>query len=82
MSIEVIRLLMLASQNPSVVRVNVRVNDKVAAYLNNKKRRELSGLEEEGSMNVQILGTENVFPEFLELDCKDAEGSAVLIPPK
>ncbi|MCP4190526.1 MAG: Rne/Rng family ribonuclease [Planctomycetaceae bacterium] len=80
MSIEVIRLLMLASQNPAVSRVNVRVNDKVAAYLNNKKRRELSGFEEEGQMNVQILGTENVFPEFLELDCKDAAGSPVQIP--
>ena len=80
MSIEVIRLLMLASQNPAVSRVNVRVNDKVAAYLNNKKRRELSGFEEEGQMNVQILGTENVFPEFLELECKDAAGSPVLIP--
>lgn len=79
MSIEVIRMLMLACQNPSVERVSVRVNDKVAAYLNNKKRRELSGLEEEGSMDVQILGTENVFPEFLELECKNREGGLVVI---
>ena len=80
MSIEVIRMLMLACQNPNVERVHVRVNDKVAAYLNNKKRRELSGLEEEGSMDVQIFGTENVFPEFLELECKDREGGSVVIP--
>ena len=80
MSIEVIRMLMLACQNPKVERVHVRVNDKVAAYLNNTKRRELSGLEEEGSMDVQIFGTENVFPEFLELECKDRDGGTVAIP--
>ena len=80
MSIEVIRLLMLASQNPHVSRVNVRVNDKVAAYLNNKKRRELSAMEEEGNMSVQILGTENSFPEFLDLACTDAQGHTVVLP--
>jgi ribonuclease E len=80
MSIEVIRLLMLASQNPSVSQVSVRVNDRVAAYLNNNKRSELHGLEEEGKMNVQILGTENAFPEFLELDCRDRQGEEVVLP--
>ncbi len=74
MAIEVIRLLMLASQNPEIARVNVRVNDRVAAYLNNRKRRELSALEEEGSFLVQILGTEDGFPEFLEIQCQDAAG--------
>jgi ribonuclease E len=74
MAIEVIRLLMLASQNPEIARVNVRVNDRVAAYLNNRKRRELSALEEEGSFLVQILGTEDAFPEFLEIQCQDAAG--------
>ena len=80
MSIEVIRLLMLASQNPEVSQVSVRVNDRVAAYLNNNKRSELHGLEEEGKMNVQILGTENAFPEYLELDCKDGRGDQVVLP--
>ncbi|MCA9258525.1 MAG: ribonuclease E/G, partial [Planctomycetales bacterium] len=80
MSIEVIRLLMLASQNPHVKRVTVKVNDKVAAYLNNKKRRELSAMEEEGDMSVQILGTETSFPEYLDLTCTDALGHEVVLP--
>ncbi len=42
MAIEVIRSLMLAGQNPQVSRVTIRVNDRVAAYLNNRKRRELA----------------------------------------
>ncbi len=74
MAIEVIRLLMLAGQNPGIARVNVRVNDQVAAYLNNRKRKDLSDLEEEGDMVVQILGTEDAFPEFLEIKCQDDSG--------
>ena len=31
-------------------------------------------------MDVQIFGTENVFPEFLELECKDRDGGTVVIP--
>ena len=74
MSIEVIRMLMLASQQPNVARVTVRVNDQVASYLNNKKRKEITQLEEEGKMIVQILGSESLYPEHLELDCRDADG--------
>jgi ribonuclease E len=80
MSIEVIRLLMLASQNPHIKRVTVRINDKVAAFLNNRKRKEISAMEEEGQMTVQILGTENAYPEFLEINCTDEVGKEVVMP--
>lgn len=77
MAIEVIRTLMVASYNPSVASATVRVNDQVAAYLNNKKRRELSSLEEQGSMVVHVLASEGVLPEYLELDCRDKHGNRV-----
>jgi ribonuclease E len=80
MAIEVIRMLMLASQQPHASRVTVRVNDEVASYLNNRKRREITLLEEEGKMTVQILGSEGLFPEHLELDCRDAEGREIKLP--
>jgi ribonuclease E len=80
MAIEVIRMLMLASQQPHNCRVTVRVNDEVASYLNNRKRREITLLEEEGQMTVQILGSEGLFPEHLELDCRDAEGREIKLP--
>jgi ribonuclease E len=80
MAIEVIRLLMLASQNPHIKRVTVRINDKVAAFLNNRKRKEISSMEEEGQMTVQILGTENSYPEFLEIHCTDEAGREVVMP--
>jgi ribonuclease E len=80
MSIEVIRLLMLAGQHPSIKRVDIAVNDKVATYLNNKKRRELAVMEEQGDMTVQILGREDSYPEYLDLRCRDASGSDVKLP--
>ena len=80
MAIEVVRLLMLASQQPRIARVTVRVNDEVAAYLNNKKRREVTQLEDEARMSVQILGSENHYPEHLELELRDSDGREVTLP--
>jgi len=80
MAIEVIRTLLLAAQQPKCARVTVRVNDEVSSYLNNKKRRELMLLEEEGKMVIQVLGSEALYPEHLELDCRDAEGNTVALP--
>jgi len=80
MAIEVIRLLILASQNPPIARVTVTVADAVADYLNNKKRRELARLEDEGTMTVQVVGAEGVPPEHLVVDCSDAENREVKFP--
>jgi ribonuclease E len=77
MSIEVIRMLMLASQQPNIARVTVRVNDEVASYLNNRKRKDITQLEDEGGMSVQILGSEDLYPEHLELDCRDDKGQEI-----
>jgi len=77
MAIEVIRLLILASQRPDVARVTITVATEVADYLNNKKRRELAQLEDEGDMSVQVLAAEGVGPEHLVIACRDAEGREV-----
>jgi len=77
MSIEVVRMLMLARQQNGVSRVTVRVNDEVASYLNNKKRRELSELETNSQLNVQILGSASHYPEHLEIECFDGNERTV-----
>ncbi len=77
MALEVIRLLILASQRPPICRVIVSVAGEVADYLNNKKRHELVRLEDEGNMAVQVVPAEGVAPEYLLLDCRDAEGREV-----
>ena len=80
MAIEVIRMLMLASQLPNVARLTVRVNDEVASYLNNKKRREITRLEEDCQLSVQILGSENSYPEHLEIECRDRDSREIKLP--
>jgi ribonuclease E len=52
----------------------------VATLLNNQKRRELAALEAEGDLQIRISGSENVFPEHLELDCKDKQGTPIRLP--
>ena len=79
MSIEVIRTLALAVNNKHIFRITVRVNDEVAAHLNNKKRREVMEMEDVGKMTVQILGSEGLYPEHLEMDCRDSRGERVEI---
>jgi ribonuclease E len=79
MAIEVVRALLVAAQHPEVAQVTVKVNDEVATYLNNKKRRELSALEENGRMTVQVLAIKGVFPEYLEMQCRNQDGRDVIV---
>ncbi len=80
MAIEVVRLLILATQHPDVSKITVTVADDVATYLNNKKRRELSRLEEENNIWVQIFGSEDAMPEHLTIECHDNQGRELKIP--
>ncbi|TWT92440.1 Rne/Rng family ribonuclease [Stieleria varia] len=79
MSIEVVRMLALAVRNSHIRRVTIRVNDAVAAHLNNQKRRSVMEMEDVGKMTVQILGSEGLYPEHLEMDCRDEQGERVEI---
>ncbi|MGD9720466.1 MAG: ribonuclease E/G [Pirellulales bacterium] len=80
MAIEVVRLLISATQQSELARVNITVADDVATYLNNKKRRELSRLEDENNIAVQIFGIEGVSPEHLVIECQDAQGRELKTP--
>lgn len=77
MSIEVMRLLQLAAHRENVSRVHVRVADDVAHYLLNKKRKEISRLEEAGNISVQVVGAIAVPPETLEFDCYDTNNNEI-----
>lgn len=80
MAIEIVRVLMMACQTPKVSRITVRVNDKVAAFLNNRKRKAIMLMEEDSKVNVQILGSETLYPEHFEVDCRDVDGNLVNLP--
>ena len=54
--------------------------EDVADYLNNRKRHELARLEEEGEMAMQVVGVEDVPPEHLLIECRDADEREVKFP--
>ncbi len=81
MAIEVFRMLVLASQKPEIVRVEVLVTDEVAEYLNNKKRHELALIEEETNVEIQIKGNPQLWPEHLEIRCFDKTDRGVHFSP-
>jgi GTP-binding protein len=53
------------------------VLDLVFKQLNNRKRREISHLEEEGKLKIQVLGAESLFPEHFEMECRDGDGREI-----
>lgn len=67
MAIEAVRMLISSAHHPDVVAIDLQVADEVATYLNNRKRREISGLEEENTVVVQILSREGFLPEQIEI---------------
>ena len=81
MSIDVIRLLMLAAHREEIKRVSLGVNAEVAEYLNNRKRREVVQLEQDGDMTISIHSENGCPPEHLELRCYDASASEVSFLP-
>jgi ribonuclease E len=80
MSLEVWRLIMIACDVPNIHRVTVRVHEGVAAYLNNKKRRELMQIEESSGVSIQILGSESLFPEHCDVEGRDKDGHIMTLP--
>jgi len=82
MSIDVMRMLQLAAHRENIQRIQVRVADDVAHYLLNKKRKEISQLEEPGRIQVTITGAAGIAPETLELTCYDNNNSEVKFLPQ
>jgi ribonuclease E len=79
MAIEVVRKLLNCSQTNQVARITVTVEEEVASYINNKKRRELVAMEAESNIEVQVVSGEGLSPEYLKIDCVDANGREVRI---
>jgi ribonuclease E len=77
MAIDVVRKLLMRSHSNQVARITVTVEEEVANYLNNKKRRDLVTLEQENNVEVQVISGEGLSPEYLKIDCADANGREV-----
>jgi len=79
MAIEVVRKLLMCAHTTGVARITVTVEEEVASYLNNKKRRDLVQLEQDSNVEVQVVSGEGLAPEYLKVDCVDANGRDVRI---
>jgi len=79
MAIEVIRKLIMCAQHPTVARIAVTVEEEVASYINNRKRRDLTKLEDEHNVQVLVISREDLSPEFLKFECEDASGREVRV---
>jgi ribonuclease E len=77
MSIDVMRMLQLAAHRPSIQRIDIKVHQDVANYLQNRKRKAINHLEESGGSNIYILGDPLASPEMLEFECYDNNNNEV-----
>jgi ribonuclease E len=80
MSIEVMRLLQLASTRDVITQIYVRVNDEVANYLHNRKRAAVAHLEEQSNTQINVSGRIGVSPEFMEFQCYDNNNNEIHFP--
>ena len=81
MSIDVMRLLALASNREDVRRVLIGVSPQVAAHLNNRKRKEISQIELEANMTVHIRHEDSAPAEHLQFECFDGNNGEIRLIP-
>lgn len=77
MAIEVMRVLLTTANHDEISRVHVEVHERVAGWLNNKKRKELARIEEGCDVTILIDARSDVGPEHLSLRCEDEIGKEV-----
>jgi len=82
MSIEVMRMVQMAANKGNLRQINVKVTEEVANYLLNKKRKEITKLEEQGGIQVHVTGVPGAPPETLEFTCFDSNNNEVKILPQ
>lgn len=77
LTIEVMRLVMSAASNDNVATIVIEMHDRVANDLNNRKRKELTRLEDERDVEVSIVSRSDVNLEHLTISCEDEDGRTV-----
>lgn len=78
-AIEVMRTLMSMSYREDIRRIVVDVHERVAKDLNNRKRRELNKLEQDGGVSITIDSRSDVGPNHLMFQWLDDIGTPVRI---
>ncbi|QDT01408.1 Rne/Rng family ribonuclease [Adhaeretor mobilis] len=79
MAIEVVRKLIMAAQDTRVKKLTVAIEEDVASYINNRKRRELARIEDVHDIELLVDSREDVSPEFLRIACEDESGREIRV---
>ena len=77
MTLDLVRMLRIATTYEQVKEVLLRVPPRVALDLQNNKRAEIHELEQVGGISIVIQPDQRVVPDRYEIECFDARGSAV-----
>ena len=67
LAIEIMRTLMTVANQNDVERIELEVHERVANYLNNRKRREITEIEEVRNVLVTITARNDVAPEHVNI---------------
>lgn len=81
MAIEVIRMVLTCAHQESVSRIVLELHERVSNYLNNRKRRDLSHIEEQANVVISIISRTDVKPEHLDFRCFDGSNNEVKVFP-
>jgi Ribonuclease G/E len=73
------RLVLSASGQAEVARIIVEVHDRVGNYLNNRKRKEITRIEDEKEITISIVARSDVSFEHLTFRCDDENGREVAL---
>ena len=76
-SIEMMRLLNLASARKGIKQIELTVSPEVAGFLENRKRSLISRLEDDAEKTVVINADPNRIGENYEIVCYNERGSVV-----
>lgn len=77
MTLDIMRLLRLATHHEQVDSVEVRVSPNVAFQLQNRKRAAIHKMEEETGRHVIVRTDENLGPDQYAFECLDKRGTAI-----
>ncbi|MEX2288379.1 MAG: Rne/Rng family ribonuclease [Planctomycetaceae bacterium] len=80
MAIEVMRTLLTTASDERIRNISVEIHERVGNYLNNRKRREITELEQRCNLVVNINARTDVGPEHLRLRCTDDIGAELKVP--
>ena len=77
LSIEVMRMVLSSSAHEQVTKIMIEVHDRVANYLNNRKRKELIRIEDEHQVEIVVVAKSDVCLEHMTFRAEDTNGREV-----